>query len=60
MNAARSDRTALIIAHRLSTIRSADRVVLLENGTVSATGTHDDLLDRSPAYRALVEHQIVP
>lgn len=57
---ARAGRTSLIIAHRLSTIRSADRVVLLQHGSVSDTGTHDELLARSPVYRALVEHQIVP
>ncbi|MFT3854511.1 MAG: ABC transporter ATP-binding protein [Ilumatobacteraceae bacterium] len=56
---ARAGRTALIIAHRLSTIRSADRVVLLEHGCVADAGTHDELMARSAAYRALVEHQIV-
>jgi len=60
MAAARAGRTSLIIAHRLSTIRTADRVVLLEHGTVTDTGTHAELLDRSSVYRALVEHQIVP
>jgi len=56
---ARAGRTALVIAHRLSTIRSADRVILLERGRVADAGTHDELLARSAAYRALVEHQIV-
>lgn len=60
MSQARHGRTSLVIAHRLSTIRAADRVVLLENGTVADAGTHDELLDRSAAYRALVERQIVP
>ncbi len=60
MATVRAGRTSLIIAHRLSTIRAADRVVLLQHGSVADTGTHDELLERSPAYRALVEHQIVP
>jgi ATP-binding cassette subfamily B protein len=44
------DRTTLIIAHRLSTISLADRVLLLENGTVTADGTHAELLATEPRY----------
>ncbi|MEW9551966.1 ABC transporter ATP-binding protein [Nonomuraea sp. NPDC050783] len=51
--ATRGTRTTLIIAHRISTIRRADRVVLLDGGTVVATGTHDELLMTSAAYRRL-------
>jgi len=47
-----ADRTTIVIAHRLSTIALADRVVLLEGGSVAASGTHEDLLD-VPAYAAL-------
>jgi ATP-binding cassette, subfamily B, bacterial len=43
-------RTTLIIAHRLSTINLADRIVLLENGRIVATGTHQDLLRKEPRY----------
>jgi len=43
-------RTTLVIAHRLSTIGLADRVVLLEDGTVVADGTHLELLATSPLY----------
>jgi ATP-binding cassette subfamily B protein len=43
-------RTTLIIAHRLSTISLADRVLLLDQGRVVATGTHAELLQREPRY----------
>ena len=44
------ERTTILIAHRLSTIALADRVVLLEDGKVAATGTHQDLLANEPRY----------
>jgi len=43
-------RTTILIAHRLSTIALADRVVLLEDGVVAATGTHAELLAHEPRY----------
>jgi ABC-type multidrug transport system fused ATPase/permease subunit len=48
-------RTTFVIAHRLSTIALADEIVVLENGTVAARGTHDELLESSPLYREIVE-----
>jgi len=50
-------RTSLIAAHRLSTLRHADRIVVLCRGRVEAIGTHHQLLDRSPTYRAMWERQ---
>jgi ATP-binding cassette subfamily B protein len=49
-----ADATALIVAHRPSTVMLADRVALLEGGTVVATGSHHDLLATQPRYRALM------
>jgi ATP-binding cassette subfamily B protein len=43
-------RTTVIIAHRLATISLADRVVLVENGSVAAMGRHTDLLENEPRY----------
>ena len=43
-------RTTLIIAHRLSTISLADRVVLLQDGVIAASGTHSELMATVPAY----------
>jgi ATP-binding cassette subfamily B protein len=46
--------TALVVAHRPSTVMLADRVALLDNGIVVATGSHHDLLATEPRYRALM------
>jgi ATP-binding cassette subfamily B protein len=43
-------RTTLVIAHRLSTIGLADRVLLIDEGTVVAEGTHNELLATCPLY----------
>jgi ABC-type multidrug transport system fused ATPase/permease subunit len=50
-------RTAFVIAHRLSTIRNADRILVLEEGRIAATGDHAGLIERSPLYRELVALQ---
>jgi ABC-type multidrug transport system fused ATPase/permease subunit len=48
-----ADRTAVVIAHRLSTIRQADRIVLLENGTIAEEGTHEELVAAQGRYHEL-------
>jgi len=50
------DRTVLIIAHHLATIQQADRIVVLDQGNVAATGRHEDLLAGCPTYRRLFEY----
>jgi subfamily B ATP-binding cassette protein MsbA len=52
-----SGRTVFVIAHRLSTIRHADKIVVLEDGTVSAIGSHDELLASGGLYRDLIALQ---
>jgi ATP-binding cassette subfamily B protein len=49
-----SETTGLIVAHRASTVLLADRVALLQDGTITQVGTHRQLLDTVPAYRELL------
>ncbi|MCA9276319.1 MAG: ABC transporter ATP-binding protein, partial [Phycisphaerales bacterium] len=52
------NRTSFVIAHRLSTIRHADRIVVIEDGTVREVGTHDELLERDGRYAELLKMQL--
>jgi subfamily B ATP-binding cassette protein MsbA len=52
-----SGRTVFVIAHRLSTVRRADRIVVLENGTISDIGAHEELMGKLGTYRRLYELQ---
>nr|WP_291081364.1 ABC transporter ATP-binding protein [Dietzia sp. UBA5065] len=54
---AMSHRTSLVIAHRLSTVRAADRILVLEGGTVVESGTHAELLAAGGRYTELYETQ---
>ena len=50
-------RTTIAIAHRLSTIRNADQILVLENGKVLESGTHEDLVNINSRYRYLWDLQ---
>jgi len=52
-------RTAFVIAHRLTTVRHADRILVLEDGRIADSGTHEDLLTRLGTYRKLYELQFM-
>ena len=52
-----ADTTGLVVAHRPSTVLLADRVALLADGTITAVGTHHELLAEVPAYRDLLSQE---
>ena len=53
-----ADVTKIIIAQRIASVRNADRIVVLDNGTISACGTHEELMRTSPVYRDICESQL--
>jgi len=52
-----SGRTVFVIAHRLSTVRRADRIVVIDNGTIAEIGAHEDLMKQPGTYRRLYDLQ---
>lgn len=51
-------RTVIVVAHRLSTVRNADQIIVLDNGTVAESGTHDELIRLKGAYYNLIRNQL--
>tara|TARA_B100000401_G_C52787352_1_gene711541 strand:+ start:155 stop:1795 length:1641 start_codon:yes stop_codon:yes gene_type:complete len=51
------DRTVIVIAHRLSTIINSDKILVFENGSIIDSGAHDELINRSSAYKKLYNLQ---
>jgi len=58
MREAMQGTTAVVIAQRISTALTANRIVVLENGQVAATGTHDELMQSSPIYQDIYTSQL--
>ncbi|MCE3232931.1 MAG: transporter [Rickettsiaceae bacterium] len=50
-----ANRTTIIIAHRLSTIQKADRIVVIDNGTIKEIGSHDELIEKKGVYARLLK-----
>jgi ATP-binding cassette subfamily B protein len=57
LEAVMRERTTLVIAHRLATVIKADRIIVMSNGKIEATGTHAQLLTSNPLYKRLAELQ---
>jgi ATP-binding cassette, subfamily B, multidrug efflux pump len=53
------DRTTILIAHRTSTVRDADQIVVVKDGTIIESGTHDELLSRGGYYADLYQKQLL-
>ena len=51
------DKTLLVIAHRLKTIRDADQILVIADGRIKESGTHDSLMAANGTYAHLVELQ---
>ncbi|GAA3588913.1 ABC transporter ATP-binding protein [Klugiella xanthotipulae] len=59
IDAVATDRTLIVIAHRLSTVVDSDKIVVFEHGRIVGEGTHAELIESTPLYRNLAEHQLL-
>lgn len=53
----RSGKTTILIAHRISTIEQMDKIVYINDGKIVAVGSHEELLENCPSYKAMAELQ---
>ncbi|MBO6517876.1 MAG: ATP-binding cassette domain-containing protein, partial [Bacteroidia bacterium] len=52
------DKTVVVVAHRLSTVKNADNIIVMDNGCISESGTHDELVAREGVYFQLIKNQL--
>ena len=55
---AMKDTTSFVIAQRISTVLTADKIIILDNGRITAEGTHAELINDSPIYQEIYESQL--
>ena len=53
------DRTTILISHRISTVKNADRIIVLNDGSIVETGTHEQLLAQNGVYAGIYEKQLL-
>ena len=58
LDAARKDATKIIIAQRIASVRRADRIVVMDKGTVAAAGSHEELMQSCPVYQDIYRSQM--
>ncbi len=51
-------KTVIIIAHRLSTVKNADQIIVLQNGKITETGNHEQLVQKKASYFNLIKNQL--
>jgi ATP-binding cassette, subfamily B, bacterial len=52
------NKTVVIVAHRLSTVKNADNIIVLHNGEITESGTHEELAFKKGRYFELVKNQL--
>ena len=53
------DRTTILISHRISTVKAADQIIVLNDGSIAETGTHEQLLEQNGIYAGIYETQLL-